>query len=54
MTSHIIEPDFVIELNQDYTISNHGIHKQVCVIIEKLSIKLQISISSRRHKKVVL
>ena len=35
MTSNIITPDFVIELNHDYTISNHGIHKSVCSYYRK-------------------
>jgi hypothetical protein len=35
MTSQIITPDYVIELNQDYTISNHGIHKRVCSYYRK-------------------
>ena len=30
MSSYVIEPDYVIELNQDYTVSNHGIHKSAC------------------------
>jgi hypothetical protein len=35
MTTQIITPDYVIELNQDYTISNHGIHKRVCSYYRK-------------------
>ena len=35
MTSQIVIPDYVIELNQDYTISNHGIHKRVCSYYRK-------------------
>lgn len=35
MTSQIVTPDYVIELNQDYTISNHGIHKRVCSYYRK-------------------
>ena len=35
MTFQIITPDYVIELNQDYTISNHGIHKRVCSYYRK-------------------
>ena len=35
MTSKIVIPDYVIELNQDYTISNHGIHKRVCSYYRK-------------------
>ena len=35
MTSQIVIPDYVIELNQDYTISNHGIHTRVCSYYRK-------------------
>lgn len=35
MTSQTITPDFVIELNEDYSISNHGIHKRVCSYYRK-------------------
>ena len=35
MSSNIIVPDFVIKLNPDYTISNHGIHKRVCSYYRK-------------------
>ena len=35
MTSQIVIPDYVIELNQDYTVSNHGIHKRVCSYYRK-------------------
>ena len=30
MSNNLIIPEYVIELNEDYTISNHGIHKHVC------------------------
>ena len=35
MEEEYITPDFVIELNDDYTISNHGIHKNVCSYYRK-------------------
>jgi hypothetical protein len=35
MSYQIITPNYVIELNQDYTISNHGIHKHVCSYYRK-------------------
>ena len=39
MNSDIIEPDYIIELNPDYTISNHGIHKHVCSYYRKVIFK---------------
>ena len=39
MNSDIIEPDYIIELNPDYTISNHGIHKQVCSYYRKVFLR---------------
>ena len=47
MISEIITPDYVIELNQDYTISNHGIHKEFCSYYRKRLSNLRLNSSSQ-------
>jgi len=49
MTSQIVTPDYVIELNQDYTISNHGIHKRVCSYYRKNVLNLHSLSHSQTH-----